>query len=215
MIYKVAPTHGNKNPMVYISICSAVGSISVCSIKAFGIALKLTFQGNNQFTHPSTYFFIITVVLCILTQMNYFNKALAQFDTSIVNPLYYVTFTTATLCASFILFKGFNTTSSVNIISLLDGFLVIFSGVYLLNIARKHPPEDEDLFSSNKDGLNDIPLNNDLSNYSFRRSMQLNRNSLQQDGNYHDLRNDIDLELNDESRANLNPARRRTDSFEL
>jgi magnesium transporter len=27
-----------------------------------------------------------------------------------VNPLYYVTFTTATLCASFILFSGFNTT---------------------------------------------------------------------------------------------------------
>lgn len=53
-----------------------------------------------------------------------------------VNPLYYVTFTTATLCASFILFKGFNTTDAVNTISLLSGFLVIFTGVYLLNFSR-------------------------------------------------------------------------------
>lgn len=74
--------HGRKNPLVYISICSTVGSVSVMSIKAFGIALKLTLGGNNQFTHPSTYVFIIVVVVCILTQMNYFNKALSQFSTN-------------------------------------------------------------------------------------------------------------------------------------
>jgi hypothetical protein len=56
-----------------------------------------------------------------------------------VNPIYYVTFTTATLTASFILFKGFNTTDAVNTISLLSGFLVIFSGVYLLNFSRTDP----------------------------------------------------------------------------
>lgn len=52
------------------------------SVKAFGIAVKLTFAGDNQFTHPSTYVFIILVAVCILTQMNYFNKALSQFSTS-------------------------------------------------------------------------------------------------------------------------------------
>ena len=82
MIYRVAPRYGRKNPLVYISICSTVGSVSVMSIKAFGIALKLTLGGNNQFTHPSTYVFIIVVVVCILTQMNYFNKALSQFSTN-------------------------------------------------------------------------------------------------------------------------------------
>ncbi|KAI3337044.1 DUF803-domain-containing protein [Xylariaceae sp. AK1471] len=139
MIYKVAPVHGKKNPLVYLSICSTVGSISVMSVKAFGIALKLTFAGNNQFTHASTYVFIILTTGCILTQMNYFNKALSQFSTQIVNPLYYVTFTTATLCASFILFDGFNTTDVVNTLSLLSGFLVTFTGVYLLNLSRRDP----------------------------------------------------------------------------
>lgn len=139
MIYRVAPRYGKNNPMIYISICSTVGSVSVMSVKAFGIALKLTLAGHNQFTHPSTYVFAIVVAGCILTQMNYFNKALSQFSTSIVNPLYYVTFTTATLCASFILFHGFNTTDSVNTISLLCGFLIIFTGVYLLNLSRTDP----------------------------------------------------------------------------
>ncbi|KAL1838599.1 hypothetical protein VTJ49DRAFT_2495 [Mycothermus thermophilus] len=139
MIYKISPKYGKKNPLVYLSICSTVGSISVMAVKAFGIALKLTFGGNNQFTHPSTYVFMIITVVCILTQMNYFNKALSQFPTNIVNPLYYVTFTTATIVASFIFFRGFNTTDIVNILSLLCGFLVTFTGVYLLNLSRTDP----------------------------------------------------------------------------
>lgn len=173
MIYKVGPMYGKKNPLIYISVCSMVGSISVMSIKAFGIALKLTFGGNNQFSHPSTYAFMIVSAICILTQMNYLNKALAQFPTSIVNPLYYVTFTTATLCASFILFKGFNTTDVVNTLSLLCGFLVIFSGVYLLNLSRADPDghklitgKDPDMDGIPTDGITIIPT---------RRSMQARR----------------------------------------
>lgn len=174
MIYKVAPRYGKKNPLIYISICSTVGSVSVMSIKGFGIALKLTLAGNNQLTHPSTYVFAIVVVVCILTQMNYFNKALDQFDTSLVNPLYYVTFTTATLCASFILFRGFNTTNAVNTISLLAGFLVIFSGVYLLNLSRMDPNSRS--MGANK-GLDGIPMENGIASLQTRRSLQLRRSS--------------------------------------
>ena len=55
-----------------LSICFLVGSISVIAIKCFGVAVKLTFGGNNQFTHPSTYVFMIIVALSIIVQMNYF-----------------------------------------------------------------------------------------------------------------------------------------------
>ncbi|KAF0467317.1 DUF803-domain-containing protein [Gigaspora margarita] len=135
-ISRVVPKYGKKNPLVYLSICSLVGSISVMSCKGFGIALKLTFAGNNQFTHPSTYVFIIISGLCILVQMNYFNKALDQFETNIVNPIYYVFFTTSTIFASVLLFQGFNTSNAVNVISLFCGFLTIFAGVFLLNVAK-------------------------------------------------------------------------------
>ena len=172
MIYVYAPKYGKKNPLVYISICSTVGSISVMSIKAFGIALKLTASGNNQFSHPSTYVFAIVTIVCIMTQMNYFNKALSQFPTQIVNPLYYVTFTTATLCASFILFRGFNTTDAVNTISLLCGFLVIFTGVYLLNLSQKDPNGTH--MNGKAMGEDAIPTDA-LSGLSTRRSMQARR----------------------------------------
>ena len=82
MIYKIAPKYGKKNPLIYLSICSTTGSVSIMAIKAFGIALKMTFAGNNQFTHASTYVFIVVKVSCILTQMNYLNKALSQFSTN-------------------------------------------------------------------------------------------------------------------------------------
>jgi magnesium transporter len=173
MIYIYAPRHGKKNPLIYISICSTVGSVSVMSAKAFGIALKLTIAGNNQFSHPSTYVFAIVTVVCILTQMNYFNKALSQFPTQIVNPLYYVTFTTATLCASFILFKGFNTTDVVNTLSLLCGFLVIFTGVYLLNLSRRDPDGFQMMKGKymEEEGIPTDPL----ASFSTRRSMQARR----------------------------------------
>jgi hypothetical protein len=190
MIYRVAPVYGKKNPLIFISICSTVGSVSVMSVKAFGIALKLTLGGNNQFTHASTYVFLIVTVFCILTQMNYINKALNEFSTSMwvvlpsedrvvltnfvsVNPLYYVTFTTATLCASFILFKGFNTTDAVSTISLLCGFLIIFSGVYLLNISR-HDPDGVALNSKFDD--EGVPTDG-ISGYQTRRSMQARRST--------------------------------------
>jgi magnesium transporter len=173
MIYHYAPKYGKQNPLVYISICSTVGSISVMSIKAFGIALKLTAAGNNQFSHASTYVFAVVTVVCIMTQMNYFNKALSQFPTQIVNPLYYVTFTTATLCASFILFRGFNTTDAVNTLSLLCGFLVIFSGVYLLNLSRKDP-DGTHMMNGKAIGDDAIPTD-PMSGISTRRSMQARR----------------------------------------
>lgn len=166
MIYKVAPRLGKRVPMVYVSICSAVGSISVMAIKAFGIALKLTLSGNNQFTHISTYVFILTVAVCILTQMNYFNKALDQFDTSIVNPLYYVSFTSCTLTASFILFQGFNTTKTADIISLLLGFVTTFLGVYLLNLSRS-----DDVRSLLPLHTADIPMDTPLQRRSFTNSL--------------------------------------------
>ncbi|KAG8410685.1 hypothetical protein J3459_016973 [Metarhizium acridum] len=137
LIYKVAPVYGKKHALVYLSVCSLVGSISIMGIKALGMALKLTFSGNNQFTHPSTYAFLLLSAGCIVVQMNYFNKALASFPANIVNPLYYVTFTTATLSASLILYGGLSIKNVVTNLSLLLGLLVTFIGVIILNLSQR------------------------------------------------------------------------------
>ncbi|KAJ2158132.1 hypothetical protein GGF46_004004 [Coemansia sp. RSA 552] len=136
MITRVAGRWGQCNPVVYLSICSVAGSMTVTACKAFGIALKLTFAGNNQFVHVSTYFFAVVVVLCIVVQMNYFNKALEQFDTNIVTPIYYVFFTSATILASVALFQGFSDSTNKELASLFCGFITIFIGVFLLNSTK-------------------------------------------------------------------------------
>lgn len=69
--------------MCFLSVCAATGAVSVMALKAFGIALKLTFAGANQFVHFSTYLFAVVAVGCIAVQMNYFNKALSTFDQSV------------------------------------------------------------------------------------------------------------------------------------
>lgn len=89
-----------------------------------------------------------------------------------VNPLYYVTFTTATLCASFILFRGFNTTDAVNTISLLCGFLTIFSGVYLLNLSRN---DSEAQHAADKLDEDDGVPTDAIASLQTRRSMQCRR----------------------------------------
>ncbi|KAF8309009.1 DUF803-domain-containing protein [Clavulina sp. PMI_390] len=170
MIYRVSPRYGKQNPLVYISICSLVGSISVMSIKGFGVAVKLTFAGNNQFTRPSTYVFAIVVGGCIAVQMNYFNKALDTFSTNVVNPMYYVGFSTATIVASLILFQGFNTTDSTNTISLIAGFVVTFLGVQLLNMSRH--PETVPVESGNGHGRRISSLDTGLVGRRGERSIE-------------------------------------------
>ncbi|KAJ7819839.1 magnesium transporter NIPA-domain-containing protein [Mycena olivaceomarginata] len=135
LAYVVVPKHGRTNPVVYISIASIVGSVSVMFVKGFGVAVKLTFAGKNQFIYPSTYIFGLISVGCILIQLNYYNKALDIFSVNIVNPMYYVGFCSATIVASLILFEGFNTTDATNTVSLLCGFIVTFLGVHILNLS--------------------------------------------------------------------------------
>ena len=88
-----------------------------------------------------------------------------------VNPLYYVTFTTAVLCASFILFQGFNTSDTVNLVSLLCGFLIIFAGVYLLNLSSGDPDGRRLLKGRMEDG---VPTDG-IAAMTTRRSMQSRR----------------------------------------
>ena len=69
MIYRVAPKWGPREPIVYLSICSLVGSVSVMAIKGFGISIKLTLAGNNQLTHLPTYVFAIVTGGCIAGEL--------------------------------------------------------------------------------------------------------------------------------------------------
>ncbi|XP_066339507.1 probable magnesium transporter NIPA4 isoform X1 [Miscanthus floridulus] len=133
LIYFVVPHHGQTNIMVYIGVCSLLGSLTVMSVRALGIALKLTFSGTNQLFYPQTWAFALIVATCVSTQINYLNKALDTFNTAVVSPIYYVMFTSLTIIASVIMFKDWDHQNPTQIVTEMCGFMTILSGTFLLH----------------------------------------------------------------------------------
>ncbi|KAG7947866.1 hypothetical protein I3843_14G116200 [Carya illinoinensis] len=74
LVFHFAPRCGHTNVLIFTGICSLMGSLSVMSVKALGTSLKLTFEGKNQLFYPETWFFMLVVATCVITQMNYLNK---------------------------------------------------------------------------------------------------------------------------------------------
>ncbi|XP_028797577.1 probable magnesium transporter NIPA4 isoform X1 [Neltuma alba] len=157
LVFHFVPSCGHTNVLVYTGICSLSGSLSVMSVKALGTSLKLTFEGNNQLIYPETWFFMLIVAICVVTQMNYLNKALDTFNTAVVSPIYYVMFTTLTILASVIMFKDWDGQSGGTIVSDICGFVIVLSGTILL-----HATKDFERTPSFRDG-NSTPLSPSLS----------------------------------------------------
>ncbi|KAL7219830.1 hypothetical protein ACSBR2_012818 [Camellia fascicularis] len=76
LIFLYVPRYGRTHMIVYIGICSLTGSLMVMSVKAVGIALKLSFSGSNQFIYFETWFFTLFLILCGISQVNYLNKVI-------------------------------------------------------------------------------------------------------------------------------------------
>ena len=53
--------------------------MQVMSVKALGIALKLTFSGSNQFLYAQTWFFAFVLSVCVIMQLNFLNKVILDF----------------------------------------------------------------------------------------------------------------------------------------
>ncbi|KAK3831566.1 MAG: magnesium transporter NIPA-domain-containing protein [Linnemannia gamsii] len=138
IVWKVAPKYGKKHMLVYITICSLIGSLSVVATQGLGAAIVRNITtGTPQFNHWFIYVTMIFVVCTLITEINYLNKALNLFNTAMVTPVYYVIFTSATLVASVILFQGFSA-SPTSIMTVVMGFFVICAGVVLLQTSKRN-----------------------------------------------------------------------------
>lgn len=132
--FYLGPKHGHKNVLIYIILCSTVGSLTVMACKGLGLALVETISGKSDDLNSwLIYSFFVTVSICIFIQMNYLNKALDLFNTSVVTPVYYVFFTTLVIVASAILFKEWKHLEIRDILGNICGFLVVIVAIFLLN----------------------------------------------------------------------------------
>ncbi|KAJ3671915.1 hypothetical protein LUZ60_007994 [Juncus effusus] len=134
LIFQIGPKYGQKQMLVYISICSLMGSLTVMSAKAVGIAVRLSIiEGKNQFIYFQTWFFLAVVIGFVVVQLIYLNKALDSFNTAIVSPVYYVLFTIFTIMASMIMLKEWHMENTTQILTEICGFIVIIAGTFLLH----------------------------------------------------------------------------------
>ncbi|KAH0733883.1 probable magnesium transporter NIPA2 [Solanum tuberosum] len=155
LIFRFVPKYGQRYMVIYIGICSLTGSLTVMGVKAVGIALKLTFEGKNQFKYYQTWLFTVFVIIFCLLQLNYLNKALDTFNTAVVSPVYYVMFTTLTILASMIMFKDWDHQTATQIITELCGFVTILSGTFLLH-------KTKDMGNSQSTNAILLPKNKDI-----------------------------------------------------
>ncbi|XP_016065009.1 PREDICTED: magnesium transporter NIPA4 [Miniopterus natalensis] len=133
LIFVIAPRYGQRNILVYIVICSVIGAFSVSAVKGLGITIKNFFQGLPVVRHPLPYILSLILALSLSTQVNFLNRALDIFNTSLVFPIYYVFFTTIVVTSSMILFKEWHSMSAVDIVGTLSGFVTIILGVFMLH----------------------------------------------------------------------------------
>ncbi|KAK0415671.1 hypothetical protein QR680_012051 [Steinernema hermaphroditum] len=136
VVLYVAPRYGRSNILVYISVCSLIGSLSVLSVKGLGLAIKETLTGQQQFTNVLTWFWLLSVAGCVSVQLIYLNKSLDMYNTSMVTPIYYVFFTTFVILASSILYKEWSCLGASDVIGNVIGFLITIIGIFQMQLFR-------------------------------------------------------------------------------
>ncbi|THH02364.1 hypothetical protein EW026_g530 [Hermanssonia centrifuga] len=134
----VAPKYGKRSMLPYIGICSLIGGISVSCTQGLGACILTSIRGDNQFKNWFIYFLIVLVTVTLLTEIYYLNVALALFNTAMVTPTYYVTFTFCTLVTSIILYKGLKA-SATQIMTVVLAFVVICTGIFILQMSKVDP----------------------------------------------------------------------------
>ncbi|KAI9498286.1 magnesium transporter NIPA-domain-containing protein [Zychaea mexicana] len=142
LVFFCAPRWGKTNMLVYISVCSLIGSLSVAFTQAFGASIIHSITISNQFTNWFIYLILALTIITLVLEVVYLNKALNLFNTAVVTPTYYVLFTTLTIVSSTVLYQGFDA-SGVDITTCIFGFLVICSGVALLHSSRSEQLDND------------------------------------------------------------------------
>lgn len=137
LVFCLSPRFGPSNILIYISICSLLGAFTVSSAKGLAIAINTVADDISVLANPLTWILLVTLVVSIVTQVNYLNKALDTFNTQLVYPIYYVLFTSVVLSTSIILFQEWRSMATVDVVTTLGAFMVIVVGVVMLHLFKE------------------------------------------------------------------------------
>nr|XP_019964406.1 PREDICTED: magnesium transporter NIPA4-like [Paralichthys olivaceus] len=137
LVLYFSPRFGRSNILVFISICSLLGAFTVSSVKGLAIAIDTVFYDISVLTSPLPWILLLTLIVSMVTQVNYLNKSLDTFNTLLVYPIYYVLFTSVVLSTSIILFQEWRSMTAVDVVTSLGAFVVIVVGVAMLHLFKE------------------------------------------------------------------------------
>ncbi|KAI8341677.1 magnesium transporter NIPA-domain-containing protein [Chlamydoabsidia padenii] len=138
LVFYCGPRWGNQNMLVYITVCSLIGSLSVVFTQGIGGTIVHSLAVENQFDDWFVYLVLALTLVTLMVEIIYLNKALNIFNTALVTPTYYVIFTTLTIVSATVFYRGFEA-SGTDVTTCVFGFLIICSGVALLHHSRSQP----------------------------------------------------------------------------
>ncbi|KAK3876612.1 hypothetical protein Pcinc_018622 [Petrolisthes cinctipes] len=166
----LVPRYGHRYVLLYITICSSFGSLSVMFCKGIGLALKQTIMGVNEFTNWATWVCLVALVACLVVETIYMQRALDLFNSSVFMSVNYVLFTTLVIIASSILYTELRVIGVKNIILTFLGFIVNIVALYLLHLDK----EDTTTTQTKDDSQKDLPSSSQGNNNNNNNNKKAN-----------------------------------------
>lgn len=84
----VAPRYGKKSMLVYLSICSLIGGLSVVATQGLGAAIVAQIGGEKQFNQWFLYVLFVFVATTLVTEIIYLNVSNKTYPTNPVLTIY-------------------------------------------------------------------------------------------------------------------------------
>ncbi|XP_034036515.1 magnesium transporter NIPA1 isoform X2 [Thalassophryne amazonica] len=139
LIVWIAPVHGTSNIMVYVAICSLLGTFTVPSSKGLGIVAQDVFGRGSSSSGALALFlgFLGTLSISVLLQFLFITKALECFNSNIFEAIYYVVFTCSVILASALLYKEWTALMLTDCLAMLCALMTVCVGVVLLRISQE------------------------------------------------------------------------------
>ncbi|KAK9889727.1 hypothetical protein WA026_007108 [Henosepilachna vigintioctopunctata] len=132
----LSPEYGNKFVLVYVIVCSVIGSFTVVASQVLSLSIREELQGDSLGYKVILISFSV-LITCVCIQMAYLNKALDIFGTTVVTPIYYVMFTTLVLLFNSLLFGEWKHMTAWNTIGTIVGLIIAFFAIFLLHAKKE------------------------------------------------------------------------------
>ncbi|CAD6583799.1 MAG: hypothetical protein CYPHOPRED_002496 [Cyphobasidiales sp. Tagirdzhanova-0007] len=129
---------GSRYLFIDILICALCGGFTVLSTKAFSSFLTRGFF--DSFQEWITYPVLAVLGSTALLQIIYLNKALQRFESRLVVPTQFVSFTISAIIGSAILYRDFEDVSASVVVQFLGGCCFVFAGVAILTRSEASVP---------------------------------------------------------------------------